>query len=129
MVTVDARIAAANKQVMSMAWSPAKNIFTTGLMLWMSGTSIRLFSIYSTGMALVNPVTAIAGVNKQFKRYAQEGVDTLLPMLIFVGIQLVLLGIALWKCHAMGLLPMTSADWTDYIPMREMSQVSSSILP
>ena len=56
------RVATANKQMMSIAWSPAKNIFTTGLMLYMTGSGIQIFSIYSTGMALYNPIKSIFGV-------------------------------------------------------------------
>jgi ER membrane protein complex subunit 4 len=118
--SAEERRAYCQKEAMSMAYSPAKNIFTTGLMLWMSGSSIQIFSIYSTGMALVNPVTAMAKAPSMFKKFESEGVDVTVPLLIFVGLQLALLGIALWKCNSMGLLPMTSADWISAIPLREV---------
>lgn len=35
-----------------------------------------------------------------------------MPKLTFVGLQCVALGVALYKCKSMGLLPMTAADWT-----------------
>lgn len=85
-------------------------------MLWMSGSSIQIFSLMMTGMALFNPINSIATVNKTFARYEGEGVDLKMPKLIFISLQILALGIALYKCSTMGLLPLTSADWTHYIP-------------
>ena len=41
----------------------------------------------------------------------EEGIDTRLPKLIFVGLQLLTVAMALYKCATMSLLPLTSADW------------------
>ena len=65
--TQEKRVAIRQKDAQSMAFSPAKNIFTTGLMLWMSGSSIQIFSIYATGNALVSPITAMAKAPAAFK--------------------------------------------------------------
>ena len=62
-----------------------------------------------------------------FKRFEGDGVDTLMPTLIYIGLQLALLAVALWKCNSMGLLPMTSADWVSSIPIRETME--STIFP
>ena len=40
------------------AQAPAKNLFMTGFMLWMSGAGVHIFSIMITGMALLNPIKA-----------------------------------------------------------------------
>lgn len=69
-----------------------------------------------TGMALWTPINSIASVNKTFARYEGEGIDLKIPKLIFLSLQILALGIALYKCSTMGLLPLTSADWTHYIP-------------
>ena len=71
-----------------------------------------------TGMALFNPINSIAGINKTFSKYEGEGVDLKIPKLVFLSLQLLALGMALYKCSMMGLLPLTSADWTNYIPHR-----------
>ena len=127
-ITQEKRVAARQKEAQGFAMSPAKNIFTTGLMLWMSGSSIQIFSIYATGNALVTPLTAMAKAPGQFKRFEMEGVDLTIPMLIYYAMQLVLLGIALWKLNTMGLLPMTSADWTSSIPIRDVLESSGLLL-
>jgi hypothetical protein len=96
-------------------------------------------------MALINPVKAILGTNDAFKGFGksttssdegnkedggsgtataaisaeaeEEGhVDLRLPKLIYISIQLIALAMGLYKCSTMGLLPLTSADWTSYIP-------------
>jgi hypothetical protein len=104
---------------MAIAWSPGKNLLTTAFMLYMSGTSIQLFSIMTTGMALVNPVKAIAGTQETFKEFkVEDGVDTRVPKLLFLFFQLLSLGVALYQCSRMGLLPVTSADWTSFIPQK-----------
>jgi len=46
-----------------LAWSPAKNFMMTGLMLWMSGSGVHIFSIMITGMAIYNPVKSAVTVN------------------------------------------------------------------
>jgi hypothetical protein len=118
-VTVEAQTAAKQRQIMAIAWSPGKNLLTTAFMLYMSGTSIQLFSIMTTGMALVNPVKAIAGTQETFKEFkVEDGVDTRVPKLLFLFFQLLSLGVALYQCSRMGLLPVTSADWTSFIPQK-----------
>ena len=109
-----------------MAYSPGKNLLTTAFMLWMSGSSIQIFSIMMTGMALINPLKAIFGVNEFFSVLAkEEGVDIHLPKLIYLSLQLLSLGLALYKCSTMGLLPLTSADWTSFIPSKLIDEHSA----
>lgn len=106
---------------------------------------VKYLHMYLLGMALINPVKAILGTNDAFKGFgksatseegskdsngtataavsdnadAAEGeghVDLRLPKLIYISIQLIALTMGLYKCSTMGLLPLTSADWTSYIP-------------
>ena len=109
-----------------MAYSPGKNLLTTAFMLWMSGSSIQIFSIMMTGMALINPLKAIVGINEFFAPLAkEEGVDIHLPKLIYLSLQVLAVGLALYKCSTMGLLPVTSADWTSYIPSKIIEEQSA----
>ena len=81
---------------------------TTAFMLWMSGSSIQIFSIMMTGMAFINPLKAIGTVNATFSRFeGEDGVDTKLAKMIFIGLQILSLGVALYKSSSMGLLPLT----------------------
>ena len=68
-------------------------------------------------MALLNPLKAIVGLKQAFVKYEKEdGVDLRLPKLIFLALQILSLGVGLYKCSTMGLLPITSADWTNLLP-------------
>ena len=91
----------------------------------MSGSSIQIFSIMMTGMALLNPIKAIVATNKTFERYEKEGVDLRLAKLIFISLQFVALVMALYKTYTMGLLPVTSGDWTSYLPDRTYTEACS----
>ena len=70
-----------------------------------------------TGMALINPIKAIFGIKQAFSKFEkEEGVDLKIPKLIFLALQGLSVGVALYKCSTMGLLPVTSSDWTSLIP-------------
>lgn len=117
-VSADKEKAAKQKQAMAVAFAPGKNLLSTAFMLWMSGSSIQIFSIMMTGMALINPIKALAQLNGTFSRFEGDGgVDTKIPKLIFIGMQVLSLAVALYKCSSMGLLPTTSADWLSNIPV------------
>jgi hypothetical protein len=93
----------------------AHNGVPSGLMLWMTGSGINIFTIMFTSMAMINPVKAIGGVNQgasvavwatqntdsccaAFMRYSDGGkLDLTQQKLVFVMLHLVSLGIALYK--------------------------------
>ena len=39
--------------------------------------------------------------------------------------QVLSLAVALYKCSTMGLLPLTSGDWTAYIPLKTIAEVAA----
>ena len=128
------------KRAMEIAYGPGKNIFMQGFMMWMSGSQINIWSMMITGMALINPIKAIADTNRTFARLDDGKVDLTMPKLVFIVLNIVRprpragsqsciaphprslplvaqagVGVALWKCGKMGLLPLTSADWVSYL--------------
>jgi hypothetical protein len=118
-MSTEMQLAAKQRQVTALSYSPGKSLFTTAFMLWMSGTSIQIFSIMMTGMALINPLKAIATVNQTFKPFEkEEGINLYIPKLIFISLQVLSLGVAVYKCSTMGLLPLTSSDWVSYLPVK-----------
>ncbi|KAH8057967.1 ER membrane protein complex subunit [Aureococcus anophagefferens] len=116
------------KRAMEMGIAPGKNIFMQGFMMWMSGSSINIFSIMITGMAFINPVKSILAIDDTFKRFAHDpAVDLTLPKLAFVGCNCGMIALALWKLNTMGLLPITAADWTSFLV--DKTHVESSSVP
>lgn len=116
-MSADMQLAAKQRQVLAIAYAPGKNLFTTAFMLYMSGSSVQIFSIMMTGMALINPLKALLTVNDAFKNFEKEdGIDLKFPKLIFIGMQIVAFAVGVYNCSRMGLLPLTSADWVSYLP-------------
>eukprot|EP00607_Mallomonas_marina_P007710 CAMPEP_0182416822 /NCGR_PEP_ID=MMETSP1167-20130531/1193_1 /TAXON_ID=2988 /ORGANISM="Mallomonas Sp, Strain CCMP3275" /LENGTH=175 /DNA_ID=CAMNT_0024589921 /DNA_START=130 /DNA_END=657 /DNA_ORIENTATION=+ len=127
-VALEKEVAAKNKQVMGLAYSPGKNLMMTGFMLWMSGSSIQIFSIMMTGMALFNPIMAISSLQHTFSKFEGEGVHLTIPKLIYLSFQGLAIGLALYKCSTMGLLPVTSSDWTKLLPPQEYIEKAGVML-
>jgi hypothetical protein len=122
---VSNRKALMQAQAQQMAMAPAGGLLQTAFMLWMCGTSIQIFSIFIISNALTNPLNALTSVNKYFSRFEkEEGVDLTTPKLIYSAVQCAGLAMALYKCSTMGLLPMTSADWTSLIPIKTFNEYS-----
>ena len=51
-----------------------------------------------------------------------NSVDLTTPKLIFIALNLASLGVALYKMKAMGLLPVTAADWTGYLVQKSWEE-------
>lgn len=105
---------------MDIAWAPGKGLFMTAFMMYMSGNTLNIFSIMITGMALMTPVKAIAGIQAAFQSAHDVQIDLTLAKTVYVGMHLLSLSIPLYKCANMGLLPLTSADWTWLLPLKQV---------
>ena len=60
-----------------------------------------------------------------FAPVTAPGVNLALPKLGFVLLNLLGVGIVAWKLRAMGLLPVTSADWVSLLPARHAAEFSA----
>ena len=134
----DAITAAENKQVMairarkqskamSIALSPMKQLGMNAFMLWMSGKNLNIFSISTTSMAIMNPIKAILSVSTMFRTCEDpEGkVDLTSSKALFVLLNLLWLGVGMYKMATMKLLPLTSADWESYVVWKHLTETSS----
>jgi hypothetical protein len=80
----------------------------------MAGNSISIFPIMMVGMSLIRPVKAIFTTSQTFKSF--ETVQNIIPQkfIFFLG-NLINIGLALYKCHSMGLLPTHASDWLAFV--------------
>ncbi|RHY21372.1 hypothetical protein DYB25_003553 [Aphanomyces astaci] len=121
------------KRASEIAQAPFKGLFQTGLMMYMSGSSINIFSIMITAMAIFNPLKALFNVNGAFASLEDGKMNLAQSKVTFVVANLVAIGVALYKCGTMGLLPTTSADWTWLLPVKQVRirhrGILSSLLP
>ena len=96
-------------------------------MLWMSGKNLNIFSISITTTAIMSPLKSIMNVSKAFRSCEDpEGkVDLTSSKALFILLNLLWLGVGLYKCSKMKLLPLTSADWESYVVWKNVMETSS----
>ena len=112
-------------KAMSLATKPGQQIMMNAFMLWMSGKTLNIFSISVTSMAILSPLQGILTLERTFGPMQEQNADVTVPKLIFVALNLVWLGIGLYKMSSMRLLPTTSADWTGSIVWKDMMETTS----
>jgi hypothetical protein len=110
-------------QAMSLASKPGQQVMMNAFMMYMSGSTLNIFSISTTSTAILTPIASIFKLEQMFGKF--EEVDTQMAKLIYVGLNLVWLAIGMYKLSAMRLLPTTSADWADSIVWKDMMEISS----
>lgn len=95
------------KKAWEVALAPVKNLPMTGIMMYMSGNSLQIFSIMMVFMAFKGPIMGIVGTNQAFERFESESNRNkmLQVRLAYVAMQLVALALGVWKVNSMGLLP------------------------
>ncbi|KAB5540548.1 hypothetical protein GE09DRAFT_970128 [Coniochaeta sp. 2T2.1] len=109
------------KKAWEVALGPVKNLPMTGIMMYMSGNSLQIFSIMMVFMAFKTPIMGLLATNQAFERFESEGNrgKILQAKLAYVAMQLVALALGVWKVNAMGLLPTTRSDWLAWEAQRE----------
>ncbi|CDR88625.1 related to EMC4-member of a transmembrane complex required for efficient folding of proteins in the ER [Sporisorium scitamineum] len=94
-----------------LAYSPAKSLPMNVIMLYMSGSSVQIFSMMAVGMLITSPLKGISSMNSSFDRLSSPGQSLLLPKVLFILCQLAAIALGLYKCWSMGLLPTETSDW------------------
>lgn len=95
------------KKAWEVALAPAKGLPMTLIMMYMSGNSLQIFSIMMVFMAFKNPIMGLASTNQAFERFQTESNagKILQTKLVYVAMQILALGVGIWKVNGMGLLP------------------------
>ncbi|XP_037787896.1 ER membrane protein complex subunit 4-like isoform X1 [Penaeus monodon] len=97
------------KKAWDIALSPLKSVPMNLFLMFMAGSSISIFPIMMVGMMLLRPIKALWATNTTFKSI--EGTHAALQKLIYLLGNFVNVGLALYKCHSMGILPTHASDW------------------
>ena len=117
-----ALVAKRKQKAMAIAMKPGSQVAMNAFMMYMSGANLNIFSINTTSSAILTPITSIFSIEKTF---ANLDVDTQMAKAVYVAINLVWLGVGLYKMSVMRLLPTTSADFADSIVWKDMMETSS----
>uniref|UniRef100_A0A7S4HY57 ER membrane protein complex subunit 4 n=1 Tax=Vannella robusta TaxID=1487602 RepID=A0A7S4HY57_9EUKA len=115
-----------SKKAWEVAKSPMGGIFMTMFMLWLSGSSVNIFSISITMYSLINPIKAIFNVSSGFKRFEEPNTSLLAQKFVYIFFQLVGFSIALYKAYYLGLLP-SAADWSSYLTVKQAEEITSGV--
>ncbi|KAK4232424.1 hypothetical protein QBC38DRAFT_464105 [Podospora fimiseda] len=109
------------KKAWEVALAPIKSLPMTGIMMYMSGNSLQIFSIMMVFMAFKNPIMGILATNQAFEKFVSETNKgkVLQVKMVYVACQLVALALGIWKINGMGLLPTTRSDWLAWEAQRE----------
>nr|SVE74521.1 EOG090X0GNX [Daphnia barbata] len=110
------------KRSWDVALQPLKQVPMNLFMMYMVGSSISIFPIMMVGMMFVRPIRALFSMNQTFKML--EGTQAIGQILVYILGQLVALGLALYKCQSMGLLPTHSSDWLAFIDPQKRIEYS-----
>lgn len=97
------------KKAWDIALSPLKSVPMNLFLMYMAGSSISIFPIMMVGMSMLRPIKALWATNQTFK--AIEGTNATLQKFIYLLGNIVNVGLALYKCHSMGILPTHTSDW------------------
>ncbi len=114
-----------------MAFSPLKSIPINGIMLYMSGNGVQIFSVMIVVMLIFNSSKSIMNALKDFDRLKSPEMDASSlypPTLVYILIQIGMFGMGVWKMNSMGLLPTATSDWLSFMEPKEMEQIALGIL-
>lgn len=95
------------KKAWEVALAPVKSLPMSAIMMYMSGNTLQIFSIMMVIMAFKNPLMGLINTNQAFERFKTEtnSGQLLQTKLVYMVMQLLALGVGVWKLNAMGLLP------------------------
>ncbi|KAI9206360.1 uncharacterized protein BJ171DRAFT_497437 [Polychytrium aggregatum] len=128
------------KKAFDLAMGVAKGIPMNAIMLYMSGNSVQIFSVMITAMLFWNSLKAFTTINQAFERYEINTSTTpakglaavqklikdplLLPKLFYILCNIAMLGMGVWKCSSMGLLPTSHSDWLAFLDPKTVLEFS-----
>jgi len=141
------------KSAMNIATAPGKQLFMTAFMLWMAGSGLHIFSLIMVAVSLWQPIQKLLSVNETFAKYSNSSADEtggggggsgggsgsgaggggsggsgrvsmLYPKFVFISFNLLAIGLVLYKCETLGLLPTSAIDWLPEIRVRAPAEWS-----
>ncbi|XP_040564519.1 ER membrane protein complex subunit 4 [Lepeophtheirus salmonis] len=98
------------KRSWEIALGPIKNIPMNIFVMYMTGNTISIIPIMMTVMMAIKPIKTLFSVGATFKAFDSNH-NTLGQKIVFIIGNLINVGLAMFKCHSMGILPTHASDW------------------
>ena len=118
------------RRAFAYAQSSVSSVGMMGFMMWMSGSSVQVFSIMVVFGGVAQTTRAILGSKATFEAFrdGDERANVAPARMMFVLVQLAGLLLALRKLNTMGLLPSHASDWVGgWKPPRSLERAFGGI--
>ncbi|XP_039267898.1 ER membrane protein complex subunit 4-like [Styela clava] len=116
-----------DKKGWDVALAPIKSLPMNVFLMYMSGNTISIFPIMMVGMMFFRPVQALMGIKNTMKMLERARQYYLLTLVFMLG-NIMAIGLAVYKCHSMGLLPTHESDWLAFVsPLERKEYVSGGV--
>lgn len=112
------------KKAWEIAIAPAKQLPMNAIGMYMTGNTLQIFSIFMVFTLFKTPVIAVLGLQRTFAPFETPGNTTRLigVKIVYVLMNMLMLGLGIWKVNQMGLLPTTRSDWLAWEGERTWSE-------
>uniref|UniRef100_A0A183B9G9 ER membrane protein complex subunit 4 n=1 Tax=Echinostoma caproni TaxID=27848 RepID=A0A183B9G9_9TREM len=97
----------------NIALGPLRQVPMNLFIMWISGNSISFFPLMSVIMLFLRPIQALFSIQTTFSLI--EGSQAPIQRLVYVLGNFVMIALAMYKCHTMGLLPTYASDWLSFV--------------
>ena len=107
------------------AISPGKSVFMYMFVFWLMGSNSNIITRFFFFNAFMTPIKSILNIETTFNSLKNEHFsDFLFYKLIYLVINLGVLGFVLYKLYGIGLVPLNPSDYLDILP----NQIQSSVI-
>ena len=100
------------------AKSPLGQIPMFLFIMWMTGSSLSIYTIMFTVSFATKPFSAIMTVEKSFKMFRHKDLNLILPKLAFIAANMIIIAMAAYKFSNLGIIPVLPADWAGLLTPR-----------
>ncbi|KAF8564639.1 hypothetical protein P879_06394 [Paragonimus westermani] len=107
----------------NIALGPLRQVPMNLFIMWISGNSISIFPLMSVIMLFLRPIQALFSIQSTFSMI--EGSQAPLQCLVYVLGNVVMIALAMYKCHSMGLLPTYASDWLAFVDQALSAELSA----
>lgn len=100
------------------AISPATGFFMYFIMFYFFGSSVNIYTLIMFFSVAINHIKNITSVREKFKIYEPYKLkEVSFYKMIFIAVNLGILGFIAYKFNTMGLLPLSPSDYLDILPL------------
>ncbi|KAF2181378.1 hypothetical protein K469DRAFT_589735 [Zopfia rhizophila CBS 207.26] len=112
------------KKAWELAIAPAKQLPMNAIGMYMTGNTLQIFSIFMVFTLFKTPVMAVLSLQRVFAPFETPGTSNRLIAIkvVYVLMNMLMLGLGIWKVNQMGLLPTTRSDWLAWEGERTWSE-------